>query len=141
MPVNIFRRDGNSFVHVGATSRNVSNEFTFNEMEVGTWIDEKIIYRIVTTPSELTLVSDVGDPYHYTYRTDVMLTNVDQMIHGIFLGTDTDGTKFSSPCNVFVKNNYLYFSSSTTVSIETSHFNLVVEYTKTDGSDESESES
>ena len=126
--VEVFRRNGNTFVSVGLASNNI---FTSEEMEVGTWVNEKPIYRMVTTPTELTEVENVGDPYHYTYRTNIAISDVDQIISGTFLGTDTaNRIKFCAPCYVFVKNNYLHFSSSNTVTIETSKFNLVIEYTK-----------
>ena len=126
--IEVFRKSGNTFVNVGLASNNI---FTSEEMEVGTWINEKSIYRIVAAPTELTEVTDLGDPYHYTYRTNIAMSDIDQIISGTFLGVDTTNhTRFCAPCFVFVKDNYLHFSSSATVTIETSKFNLVVEYAK-----------
>ena len=133
--VEVYRRSGNTLVNVGLASNNI---YTYEETEVGTWTDEATIYRMVVAPTTLTEVTNVGDPYHYTYQTDISVTNVDQLINGSFLGTDIDNNvKFSSPCHVFIKNNYLHFSSSTAVTIETGKFYLIIEYTKIE---ESESE-
>ena len=123
----VFRRNGNSFEYIGLLD---GGTYKTQETEIGTWIDNKILYRNVCTPTSLTLDNTNGDAYHNTYRTDIAIQNVDTMVSGTFLGTNSDNIKFSAPCEVFIKNGYLHISSFATLTVAENGITIIVEYTK-----------
>lgn len=126
--VEVYRRSGNTLVNVGLASNNI---YTSEEMTVGTWIDERDIYRTVIVPTELTEVTDMSDPYHYIYRTNVTIPHVHQILNATFLGIDVaNKVRFSAPCYVYIKDDYVCFSSPNAITIESGKFKLIIEYTK-----------
>lgn len=129
----LFRRNGNSFtsINIGGGSGG-STIYEVDESEVGTWIDNKILYRSVCTPTTLTVDNTLGDTLHYTYKTDIQIQDVDTMVSGLFLGIDSNNIKFSTPCQVFVYNTYLYISSFTSLTVAENGITIIVEYTKND---------
>ena len=106
-----------SVVNTNANNLVESMTYSTNEIVVGTWIDNKPIYRKVYSIS--------GDMTASAWTTLTSLSNVDTLVKGL-MGGSSNNCVWNDTLLRVVNNNLQYYSTL-------SHFYtwVVIEYTKT----------
>ena len=127
----VLQRQGNRLVNLGNLGGG-STEYSTTETEVGEWINGKPIYRRVFSLGTIEDASATLGVSNTIYSTTNTISNVDNVINGLLVGTDNDtNAPYAIPIYVMVKNTYVYFATFMSINTVDTSNKIVVEYTKT----------
>ena len=130
--VAIYQRQNQTLNMLGILGGGSSSIYSTTEEEAGEWINGKPIYRKVFPLGTITDATETLGTTNTVYSTTNQLLNVDIVVKGLLIGTDDDlSANYAVPVYVFVKDNYVYFSTWMTMNTTAGTNYLSVEYTKT----------